>query len=91
MRIYQESNKIDGRQPSTKTYNTNIKLKVSNKRDSFYNNGGTYKSHFPENGAQIDAEKMNAEKQKNADYRNEMRDHHRTALLDHDYKKIYET
>ena len=32
---------------------------------------------------------MNAEKLKNLTYQNEQRDHHKTALLDHDYKKIY--
>ena len=61
-RIYQDSKRFEARQPSTKTYDTNIKIKVNTKRDSFYNNGGTYKSIFNENSAQIDAEKMIAEK-----------------------------
>lgn len=70
-RIYQDSKKFEARQPSTKTYNTNIQIKVNTKRDSFYNNGGTYKSIFNENSAQIDTEKMNAEKKKNLIYQNE--------------------
>ena len=60
------------------------------KRDSFYNLGGTYKTIFKPENAMIDASSnkdkiltYNALKETN-------RDHHKTALLDHDYRKIYE-
>ena len=63
---------------------------MSIKRDSFYNNGGTYKSIFKAENAAIDSSSNEKKISTYRALRETNRDHHKTALLDQDYRKIYE-
>jgi len=69
--------------------NLPIKMSVIGNRDSFYNNGGTYKSIFKPENAIIDPLKNNDLVQTYKALQETNRDHHKTALLDANYKNMY--
>jgi hypothetical protein len=64
-------------------------MTVIGNRDSFYNNGGTYKTIFKPENALIDPEKNKDKIMTYKALQETNRDHHKTALLDDNYKNIY--
>jgi hypothetical protein len=88
----EKQNGFNARQSSVKQRHEqpNLPIKMSIKRDSFYNGGGTYKTIFKPENAVIDPL---SNKDKIMTYRalkETNRDHHKTALLDRDYRNIYD-
>lgn len=62
---------------------------MSIKRDSFYNNGGTYKSIYRPENAHIDPVQNKDKIMAYKALQDTNREHHKTALLDRDYRNIY--
>ena len=62
---------------------------MTNKRDSFYEMGGTYKSKFTDRSSNIDIKVKNQNKETYMDLLRSNHEHHNFALLDADYKDMY--
>ena len=70
-------------------YQTFIPIDTDKKRDSFYHRGGTYNSIFKDETAKIDSKGRAASITEYQKSKKLNKEHHKTALLGHDYRDIY--